>query len=128
MATPNNAKIRSLLARAIVIAGLGLTLAGCGTREPGESIGGRLLVAPGKFINYTCQQLEIRANGVAGRRKQLDQLMTKAGTTPDGRFVSLMAYQAEYTETGADLAELRRAAAAKECKPIASLQTPPAAR
>jgi hypothetical protein len=35
-----------------------------------------------------------------------------------------MAYQAEYTENGGDLDELRRAAAAKNCKPIAVLQAP----
>jgi hypothetical protein len=34
-----------------------------------------------------------------------------------------LAYQSEYTETGGDLAELRRTAAEKNCKPIASLQT-----
>lgn len=106
----------------IILLGAAVLLAGCSTREPGEGMAGRFFVAPGKFTNFSCAQLEIRANGVAGRRKQLDQLMTKASVTADGRLVSVLAYQAEYTETGADLAELRRAAAAKECKPIASLQ------
>lgn len=76
------------------------------------------MVAPDKFVLYNCPQLEQRAIGVAARKKQLEQLMAKAGATPDGRIVSVLAYQEEYTETIADLDELRRAAAARECKPI----------
>jgi hypothetical protein len=118
MAMHHNAKIRQLLARVVVVASLGLTLGACSTSGDGASGVGRAFVAPDKFVLYNCPQIEARANGTAGRRKQLALLMAKAGTTPDGRLVSLLAYQSEYTETGADLAELRRAAADKNCKPI----------
>ena len=87
-----------------------------------------LFVPPGKYLNYTCPQLETRAAGVAGRRTQLDQLMAKAGSSPDGRLVGALAYQTEYTELGGDLVELRRAAAEKKCKPTAALQAPNSSR
>jgi hypothetical protein len=127
MAMHHNAKIQQLLARAVVavglVASLGLMLAACSTSSGGDTAG-RLLVAPDKFQNYSCEQLALRAGGAAGRRKQLEQLMAKAGTSLDGQLVSAMAYQAEYTETGGDLDEMRRTAAAKNCKPIAVLQAP----
>jgi hypothetical protein len=106
------------------VAGVGLTLAACTTSSDNRDFAGRLLVAPDKFQNYSCQQLEGRAIGSAARRKQLEQLMAKAGTSLDGRLVATMAYQTEYTETGGDLDELRQTAAAKNCKPIAVLQAP----
>jgi hypothetical protein len=125
IAMHNNAKIQQLLARIVVAVGLmtslGLILGGCSSTSSGDGAA-RLLVAPDKFQNYTCEQLTIRANGTAGRRKQLEQLMAKAGTSFDGRVASALAYQSEYTETGGDLAELRRTATEKNCKPIASLQ------
>jgi hypothetical protein len=122
----DNAKIRRLLARAVVAAGLTLALAGCSTSGEGVRGAGRVFVAPDKFVLYNCPRIEVKAQGTVARRKQLDQLMAKAGTTPDGRLVSLLAYQSEYTENSADLAELRRAAADKNCPPIAALaQTQP---
>jgi hypothetical protein len=124
MAMHNNAKIWPLLAPAVVVAGFGLMLAACTTSSDNRGFGGRLLVAPDKFQNYSCQQLEGRAVGVASRRKQIEALMAKAGDSLDGRLASAMAYQAEYTETGGDLDELRRAAAIRNCKPIAVLQAP----
>ena len=126
MAMHNNAKIRQLLARAVVMAGVGLTLGGCSTSGDGPSGVSRVFVAPDKFVLYNCPQIEVKALGVAARRKQLAQLMAKAGSTPDGRLVSLLAYESEYTETGADLAELRRAAADKNCQPIKALAQPAA--
>lgn len=101
-----------------------MTLAACTTQSDKRDFAGRLFVAPDKFQNYSCEQLAIRAGGVATRRKQLEQLMAKANTTADGRLVSMLAYQAEYTETGGDLDELRATAAVKNCKPIPALQAP----
>jgi hypothetical protein len=121
MAMNDNAKNRRRLARVVVAAALALTLGGCDTSGSTQDRVGRLMVAPDKFVLYSCPQLEQRAKGVASRQKELAQLMAKAGTTPDGRIISALAYQEEYTETVADLNELRRAAASKDCKPIAAL-------
>jgi hypothetical protein len=106
---------------------LPLLLVACSTSS-GRDTAGRFLVAPDKFQNYSCEQLALRAAGAAARRKQLEGLMAKASTTADGRLVSLMAYQTDYTETAGDLDELRRAAAAKNCKPIPALQAPNSTR
>lgn len=114
-----------LPAMALLLAGF---LAGCSTQSPGESKLSFLVVPPGKYLNYTCQNIEGRAGGVVARRTQLDQLMAKAGTTLDGRLVGVLAYQAEYSELGGDLIELRRAAAEKNCKPIAALRAPNSSR
>jgi hypothetical protein len=124
MATHNNAKIRQLVDRAFAVAAVALLLAGCSTQSSGESKLSVLFVPAGKYLNYTCQQLEIRANAVVTRRNQLKQLMAKAGDTLDGRLIGTLAYQTEYTESAGDLTELRRMAADKECKPIATLQKP----
>ncbi len=98
---------------------LSLMLAGCGSSN--RDFAGRLLVAPGRYLNYDCQQLENRVKGVMSRRKQLEELMAKAETSFDGRLISGAAYRTEYAETSGDLDELRAEAAAKECKPIAAL-------
>ena len=103
-------------------------LAGCSSQDPGESKLSFLFVPPGKYLNYTCPQLESRAVGTVARRAQLEQLMAKAGNSLDGRLVGALAYQAEYTELGGDLVELRRAAAEKKCKPTAALQAPNSSR
>ncbi len=111
--------------RIVALFAWALALAGCSTGGSDAGRVGRVFVAPDKFLLYTCPQLEQSARGVADRRKRLAQLMAKAGTTPDGRLISVLAYQSEYTETGADLDEMRRVAADKSCKPIAALgQTP----
>lgn len=107
---------------------LGGFLAGCASQDPGESKLSFLFVPPGRYLNYNCQQLEGRAVGLAARRTQLEQLMAKAGASLDGRVIGVMAYQAEYTELGGDLTELRRTAADKKCKPIAALQVPKSSR
>ncbi len=125
MAMYDNLKNWRLLTRTLVVAGLGLSLGGCGTSGGStEDRVGRLLTAPDKFIFFTCGQLEGRAATAAARQKQLEQLMAKAGTSLDGRLISVLAYQSEHTELVADLNELRRAAAEKNCKPTGALARP----
>ena len=118
-----------LSAVALLLAGfLAGFLAGCSSPGSGESKLTFMSVPPGRYINYTCPQLEVRVGAVMSRRKVLEQLMAKAGNTMDGRLIGAMAYQTEYAETGGDLAELRRVTAEKECKPIAELQKTAPAR
>lgn len=105
---------------------LAVGLGACTTSGPSSSGAGLIYNAPDKFVLYNCPQLEVRAQGAAARKKQLEALMAKAGTTPDGRFVSLLAYQSEYTEMKADLEQLRAAAAERKCKPIPALAETPA--
>jgi hypothetical protein len=116
-------RAKILLPAVLLLAGF---LAGCSTPGSGESRMSFMSVPPGRYLNYTCPQLEGRAAGVNARRTQLEQLMGKAGTSLDGRVIGFVAYQAEYSELGGDLIELRRTAAEKKCKPSAALQAPAA--
>ena len=110
-------KIRRLSSLAL----LALALGGCAAQGPGESTAGRLLVAPDKFVFFSCPQIAIRAKTTANRIKEIEQLKAKAGTGLDGQLVSAMAYGTEHAELRGDLDELRRAAVEKTCKPIPEL-------
>jgi hypothetical protein len=76
---------------------------------------GRLLVAPDKYVLYTCPEMVVAAQSTAARERQLEQLMAKAGQGADGRFVSAIAYRPDYLAVHAEMNELRSAAAAKNC-------------
>ena len=116
-------RAKVLLPAVLLLAGL---LAGCSTPGPGESRMSFMSVPPGRYLNYTCPQLEARAAGVNARRTQLEQLMAKAGTSLDGRVIGFVTYRSEYSELGGDLIELRRTAAEKKCKLGPALQAPAA--
>jgi hypothetical protein len=116
-------RAKVLLPAALLLAGV---LAGCSTPGPGESRMSFISVPPGRYLNYTCPQLEGRAAGVNARRTQLEKLMAKAGNSLDGRVIGFVAYQSEYSELGGDLIELRRQAAEKKCKLGPALQVPAA--
>jgi len=109
----DNGKFRDLVVAALMAA----LLAACSA--PGGSSDdkmGRFLVAPDKFILYTCPQLAERATVVAAREKELQGLMARAGPSTDGRLVSAVAYEPEYLELRGETNEVRNAAAAKNCK------------
>ncbi len=112
-------KIQRLSGLALVA----LALGGCTTGGT-EDKAGRLLVAPDKFLLYSCPQIAIRATTTVNRIKELERLKAKAGTSFDGRLVSAMAYGSEHAEMTGDLNELRRAAADKNCPPIPALGQP----
>jgi hypothetical protein len=77
---------------------------------------GRLLVAPDKFVLYTCPEIAEKAKTTAARESELERLMAKAGPETDGRLVSTIAYRPEYLSLRGEMNELRSAAAAKNCK------------
>jgi hypothetical protein len=105
------------------VALLAAMLSGCTTAGVNsEDLTNRLLTAPGKYVLYNCEQLGIRATGVAARQKQLLGLMAKAESGADGRLVSAVAYRPEYNSLRGDMNELRRAAAAEHCKSMPALE------
>ena len=55
------------------------------------------LAAPDKYILYSCPELTREAQNIAGRQRELEALMKKAGVDAGGRFVSNQAYAPEYT-------------------------------
>jgi hypothetical protein len=84
----------------------------------------RFLVAPGKFVLYSCPQIAEQAKTTAARERELQRLMAKANVDAGGRLVSAMAYRPEYLERRGEMNELRKAAAAKNCKSMPGLDNP----
>jgi len=103
-----------------------LALAGCTTSSGGNPDDrlGRMLVAPGKYVLYSCPEIAMQATISATRMHELERLMAKASVDASGRFVNAVAYQPEYVEKRAEISEMRNAAASKNCKPIPALEAP----
>jgi len=73
------------------------------------------LVAPGKYVLYTCDDIARTAKGMQARQKELEQLMAKAGTDAGGRLIGDATYGTEYATTRGQMKELRAAAAERKC-------------
>jgi hypothetical protein len=110
--------------RAVAAALLAALLAGCTTTASQDDQVGRLLVAPDKFMLYNCSELPLRWKALSDREKELQGLMVKAGTSPDGRLVSELAYRPEYLAVRGEMNELRNAATAKNCKYVPGADNP----
>jgi hypothetical protein len=110
-------KILHLAAAALLAA----TLSGCTTSDDQA---GRFLVSPDKYTLYSCPQLADRANLLTVREKELRLLMAKAGSSPDGRVVSAVAYQPEYASVRGEINELHNAVVAKKCKFVPGVDKP----
>ncbi len=91
-------------------------LTGC-TNERGTTDDkiGRFLVSPGKYNLYPCPQMGDRGVELAIRQNELEVLMAKAGSGAGGSLVSALAYRPGYLQARTEMAELRKAAAAKNC-------------
>jgi hypothetical protein len=70
------------------------------------------LVAPGKYILYSCQQLDVQAKTNQKRMAELEALMAKSGS----EFANAIAYRPEYLQLRGELADLHHEAADKKCK------------
>jgi hypothetical protein len=75
----------------------------------------RYLVAPDKYVLYSCNDIAREAQAKAAREKELQQLMAKANVDASGRLVSTIAYRPDYLTVHGEINELRAAAAAKHC-------------
>jgi hypothetical protein len=96
----------------ILLAGVAITsLCGCTSEETA----GRFLVAPDKYVLYSCGEMGNEARGIANRQHELAALMQKAATDAGGRFVSAQAYQPEYNQLRGRMDQLRKTAAEKNC-------------
>jgi hypothetical protein len=109
----------------IAAALLASALAGCGTGgSSSDDKMSRFLVAPDKFTLYNCQALADKATETAARQKELEGLMAKAGPDGAGPLASSLVYRPEYLELNGDMNELRKAAAAKDCKFVPGVDNP----
>ena len=86
--------------------GLGMAaLAGCGmTDDPGS-----LLIDPGRYSAYHCDDLAARWKGLVAREKDLRALMDKADQTAGGAVIGSLAYRTDY-----EFGDRRRAAVATD--------------
>ena len=109
---------------------LALLLSACASSNPQEDKLGKFLVAPGKYVLYDCQQLDMMNAAYRSRRDVLSKAMADAEKAPAGGLVSALAYRGEYGQVEGNLAEIRREAASKNCTlkptaPVAPAAPPP---
>jgi hypothetical protein len=116
--------VRAKFSEIVAAALLAASLAGCTTSGTSDDKVGRLLVAPDKFVLYSCADIAGQAAATAARVRELEQLMAKAGEGSGGRLVSSIAYRPEYLERHGEMNELRSAAAAKNCKFVPGAENP----
>ena len=113
---------RTYIPRLIAAVLLAASLAACaGQGGSGDDTMARLLVAPDRFVLFNCEQLSVRATAIVTREKELEALMAKAGPSADGQLASAITYRPEYLQLRGDMIELRKAAAARNCKSIPAL-------
>jgi len=89
-----------------------LLLAGCA--GSGDSLSG-LMVAPGQYDIYHCDQLARSIQSTAGRVAELESLKAKAKTGAAGSLVSAAFYEPDYLKARGALNELHRSAREKHC-------------
>lgn len=82
------------------------------------------LVAPGKYVLFTCDDIARTAKTTQARQKELEQLMAKASTDTGGRLISNATYGTEYATMRGQLKELRAAAAERKCNFVPGEDTP----
>ncbi len=70
------------------------------------------LVAPGKYVLFNCQQLDVAAKTNQKRMAELEALMAKSGS----EFANMIAYRPEYLQLRGEMTDMRREAADKKCK------------
>lgn len=73
------------------------------------------MVAPGKFVLYSCPELALRAKQNAEREQKLHDLMTKAESGPGGHMASTLAYRPEYDSLVEESRQLRAMQVEKNC-------------
>jgi hypothetical protein len=89
-----------------------LLLGGCAGSDSTLS---SLMVAPGQYDIYHCDQLVRLIQGTTARVRQLEALKAKAETGAAGQLVSTAVYEPDYLAARGALKEMRRSAREKNC-------------
>jgi hypothetical protein len=87
-------------------------LGGTGAAPADDEAISKFLVAPGKYILFNCQQLDVQAKANQKRIAELEALMAKSGN----EFANAVAYRPEYLQLRGEMADLRHEAVDKKCK------------
>ncbi len=101
---------RAYVPRGCALLALACALAGCTSNDSGE-----LLIDPGRYSVYKCDDLATRWKVVSAREKELRGLMDKASQTSGGAVVGSLSYRVDYDAVISDERLLQRTAADKNC-------------
>jgi hypothetical protein len=86
---------------------------GCGSLGDNAA---SMIVAPGKYEYYSCEQLNTAGRPLIERERELTELNAKAVSGgPGGEFVGALAYRSELTQTRGQLKQIADVSARKNC-------------
>jgi hypothetical protein len=85
-------------------------LGGCGTNDPGA-----LLIDPGRYDAYHCNDLAARWKVLVAREKELTGLIDKANESSGGAVIGSLAYRTDYESVRSEERLLQSTAAEKNC-------------
>jgi len=98
---------------------VGVALAGCGlSNGPGS-----LIVDPGPFKAYHCNDLLARWNVLLNREKDLRNLMSKASEGGGGTVIGTLAYGTDYRAVLTEKKIVQQEAAEKNCELVHTFQS-----
>ena len=109
---PVSRRAWALLRGIVLLAMLGLACALCGCAG---SDSGALLIDPGRYDLFKCDDLAARWKLVSARERELRGLMDRASQSGGGAVVGSLAYRTDYETVLSDERLLQRTAAAKNC-------------
>ena len=100
-------------------AAAGMTLAGCGLGNgPGS-----LLVDPGRYEAYHCNDLVTQWKALTAREKELRALMDKASQSGTGAVIGAVAYRTDYESVLTEEKLVQREANDKKCELTTTFQS-----
>jgi hypothetical protein len=94
-------------------------LTGCGAGDDA----GSLLIDPGRYSAYHCNELAAQWKILVAREKELRGLMDKASEGGGGVVIGSLAYRTDYESTLSDEKLLQQTAAEKNCGFTAQFQS-----
>jgi hypothetical protein len=94
-----------------ICAALSVALSGC-TSDDSTA---RLLVAPDKYVLYSCPEIARELKTKQEREKELRDLMNKDNSDAGARMIGGFTYDPEYLSVRGEINDLRTTAANKNC-------------
>jgi hypothetical protein len=104
----------------LAVLGLACALCGCAGNDSGA-----LLIDPGRYDIYKCDDLAARWKLVSARERELRGLMDRASQSGGGAVIGSLAYRSDYETVLSDERLLQRTAAAKNCPQSFQVGTAP---
>ncbi len=83
-----------------------------GAASADDDMFSHFLVAPGKYVLFNCQQLDVAAKTNEKRMRELEGLMARSGS----ELANAVAYRPEYLQLRGEMADIRQETADKKCK------------